>query len=139
MPRHWILKTEPSEYAFSDLVRDGRTRWSGVSNAVALKHLRSMQRGDHALVYHTGNEKSIVGLARVASAPYPDPSLDDPRLVVVDVEAGEPLPRPVPLAEIKADPAFRDLGLVREPRLSVVPAEPDQWKRLLRMAGVEGG
>jgi predicted RNA-binding protein with PUA-like domain len=139
MPRHWILKTEPSEYAFSDLVRDGRTRWSGVSNAVALKHLRSMQRGDHALVYHTGNEKSIVGLARVASAPYPDPSLDDPRLVVVDVEAGEPLPRPVPLAEIKADPAFRDLGLVRVPRLSVVPAEPDQWKRLLRMAGVEGG
>ena len=135
MARHWVLKTEPSTYGFPDLVRERRTRWEGVSNAVALKHLRSMLEGDDALIYHTGNEKSLVGLARIASAPYPDPAQKDERLVVVDVEAGKPLPRPVSLAEIKADPAFRDLGLVRLSRLSVVPVEPDQWKRLLAMAG----
>jgi predicted RNA-binding protein with PUA-like domain len=136
MARHWILKTEPSTYGFPDLVRDRRTRWEGVSNAVALKHLRSMLEGDDALIYHTGNEKSLIGLARVASAPYPDPAQKDERLVVVDVEAGKALPRPVSLAEIKADPAFKDFGLVRLPRLSVVPVEPDQWKRLLAMAGL---
>jgi predicted RNA-binding protein with PUA-like domain len=132
--RHWVLKTEPSEYGFPDLVRDRRTRWEGVSNPVALKHLRSMLEGDDALIYHTGNEKAAVGLARVASAPYPDPK--DPKLVVVDVEPVKPLPRAVPLAEIKAEPAFAELGLVRVPRLSVVPVEPAQWKRLLAMAGV---
>jgi len=136
MARQWILKTEPSAYGFPDLVRERRTRWEGVSNAVALKHLRSMLEGDDALIYHTGNEKSLVGLARIASAPYPDPGRKDERLVVVDVEAGKALPRPVSLAEIKADPAFKDLGLVRLPRLSVVPVEPDQWKRLLAMAGL---
>ena len=133
MARHWVLKTEPSEYGFLDLVRERRTRWSGVSNPVALKHLRSMLEGDHALIYHTGNEKSLVGLARIVSAPYQDPG--DPKVVVVNVEAGKPLPRAVPLAEIKADPAFADLGLVRVPRLSVVPVEPPQWQRLLTMAG----
>jgi predicted RNA-binding protein with PUA-like domain len=136
MARHWVLKTEPSTYGFPDLVRDRRTRWDGVSNAVALKHLRSMLEGDDVLIYHTGNEKSLVGLARIASAPYPDPAQKDERLVVVDVEAGKALPRPVPLAEIKADPAFKDLGLVRLSRLSVVPVEPDQWKRLLAMGGL---
>jgi predicted RNA-binding protein with PUA-like domain len=136
MARHWILKTEPSAYGFTDLVRDRRTRWEGVSNAVALKHLRSMLEGDDALIYHTGNEKSLIGLARIVSAPYPDPSQNDERLVVVDIEAGKPLPRQVSLAEIQADPAFKDLGLVRLSRLSVVPVEPDQWKRLLAMAGV---
>jgi predicted RNA-binding protein with PUA-like domain len=136
MARHWVLKTEPSEYAFADLVRERRTRWEGVSNPVALKHLRSMLEGDDALIYHTGNEKALIGLARIASGPYPDPSAKDPRLVVVDVEAGQRLPRPVTLAEVKADPAFADLGLVRQGRLSVVPVEPAQWKRLLGMAGV---
>ena len=136
MAHHWVLKTEPSTYGFPDLVRERRTRWEGVSNPVALKHLRSMLEGDDALIYHTGNEKSLVGLARIASAPYPDPARKDERLVVVDVEAGKALPRPVSLAEIKADPAFKDLGLVRLSRLSVVPVEPDQWKRLLAMAGL---
>jgi predicted RNA-binding protein with PUA-like domain len=136
MARHWVLKTEPSAYGFPDLVRDRRTRWEGVSNPVALKHLRSMLEGDDALIYHTGNEKSLVGLARIASAPYPDPARKDESLVVVDIEVGKRLPRPVSLAEIKAEPAFKDLGLVRQPRLSVVPVEPDQWKRLLAMAGL---
>ena len=134
MARNWVLKAEPSEYGFSDLVRDRRTRWEGVSNPVALKHLRSMLEGDDALIYHTGNEKALIGLARVASAPYPDPK--NPKLVVVDIEPVKPLPRAVPLAEIKAEPAFAELGLVRVPRLSVVPVEPPQWKRLLAMAGM---
>ena len=136
MARHWILKTEPSAYGFHDLVRDRRTRWEGVSNAVALKHLRSMLEGDDALIYHTGNEKALIGLARIASAPYPDPARQDERLVVVDIEAGKALPRQVSLAEVKADPAFKDFGLVRLSRLSVIPVEPDQWARLLKMAGV---
>ena len=134
MPRHWVLKTEPSDYGFPDLVRDRRTRWEGVSNPVALKHLRSMLEGDDALIYHTGNEKALIGVARVASAPYADPA--NPKLVVVDVEPVRPLPRAVTLAEIKAEPAFAKRGLVRVPRLSVVPVEPAQWKRLLAMAGV---
>jgi predicted RNA-binding protein with PUA-like domain len=134
MPRHWVLKTEPSEYGFPDLVRDRRTRWEGVSNPVALKHLRSMLEGDDALIYHTGKEKALIGVARVASAPYADPA--NPKLAVVDVEPVRPLPRAVTLAEIKAEPAFAELALVRVPRLSVVPVEPAQWKRLLAMAGV---
>jgi predicted RNA-binding protein with PUA-like domain len=133
MSRHWVLKTEPSEYGFPDLVRERRTRWEGVRNPVALKHLRSMLEGDDALIYHIGNEKALVGLARVVSAPYPDPK--DPELVVVDIAPVKPLPRAVPLAEIKAEPSFADLGLVRVPRLSVVPVEPAQWKRMLAMAG----
>ncbi len=129
-----MLKTEPSEYGYPDLVRDRRTRWEGVSNPVALKHLRAMREGDDALIYHTGKEKALVGLARVVGAPYPDPG--NPKLVVVDVAPVEPLPRAVTLAEIKAEPAFADLGLVRVPRLSVVPVEPAQWRRMLAMAGL---
>jgi predicted RNA-binding protein with PUA-like domain len=135
MPSYWILKTEPSTYSFADLRRDGRTRWDGIANAVALKHLRSMRQGDRVLVYHTGDEKRMVGLATVASEPYPDPAGDEGS-TVVDLEAGEPLAEPVTLAQVKADPAFTDLALVRQSRLSVVPVPEAQWKRLLGMAGV---
>ena len=135
MPAYWILKTEPSTYAFADLRREGRARWDGIANAVALKHLRSMRRGDRALVYHTGEEKRLVGLATVASDPYPDPAGTDERAAVVDLEPGEPLARPVTLAEVKADPAFAELGLVRVPRLSVVPVPAPLWARLLEMGG----
>jgi predicted RNA-binding protein with PUA-like domain len=95
-----------------------------------------MAKGDSALIYHSGDEKALVGLARIASDPYADPKSDDPRLAVVDIEAGEPLARPVPLSAIKADPAFADLGLVRMSRLSVIPVPAAQWKRLLGMGGV---
>ena len=135
MPQHWILKTEPSDYSFADLERDRRTRWSGVSNPVALKHLRAMAPGDDVMIYHTGDEKRIVGLARVAGAPYPDPDAGDERRTAVDVAAGEPLPRPVTLAVIKADPAFADLALVRQGRLSVVPVPAPLWTRLLQLGG----
>ena len=136
MPGHWILKTEPSAYSFSRLQGEGRAVWDGVTNPLALRHLRDMAVGDDVLIYHTGDEKAVVGLARVVRAAYPDPKAGDPRLVVVDLEAGRPLPKPVPLAAVKADPAFADLALVRMGRLSVVPVPAAQWTRLLALGGV---
>jgi predicted RNA-binding protein with PUA-like domain len=138
MPNYWILKTEPSEFSFARLESEGRAVWDGITNALALKHLRSMSAGDDVLIYHTGDEKALVGLGRIARGPYPDPKRTDPKLVVVDVTPGRPLPRAVPLAEIKADPAFAELGLVRMSRLSVVPVPPASWHRLLKLAGVKG-
>ena len=134
MPAYWILKTEPTTYSFERLTKDRRTVWDGVRNPLALKHLGEMAVGDQVLVYHTGDEKAAVGLARVVRAAYPDPKAKDPKLVVVELEAGHPLPKPVTLAAVKADPAFADLALVRMGRLSVVPVKPEQWKRLLAMA-----
>jgi predicted RNA-binding protein with PUA-like domain len=132
---YWILKTDPDTYALADLARERRTRWDGVANPVAVRHLRSMRAGDHAFIYHTGDEKAIVGLARIVSDGYDDPK--DPRLAVVDVQFEREVGTPVTLATIKADPAFKDLGLVRQGRLSVVPATPPQWERLAALsAGV---
>jgi predicted RNA-binding protein with PUA-like domain len=133
VPAYWILKTEPSAYSFDRLLKDGKTVWDGVTNPVALRHLREMSAGDPVMIYHTGDEKSVVGLARIVRAAYPDPQ--DPKLVVVDLEADRPVAKPVTLAAVKADPAFADLALVRMGRLSVVPVKPEQWKRLLGMAG----
>ena len=132
---YWILKTEPSTYSFDDLQRAKTAVWDGVKNPVALKHLRAMQRGDEVLVYHTGDEKAVIGRARVTKTAYPDPKKKDPKLVVVDLAAGARLPAAVTLAAIRADPAFRDLPLVRMPRLSVQPVSETQWKRLLKMGG----
>jgi len=133
---YWILKTEPSTYSFADLVKQKAAVWDGVKNPLALKHLRTMQPGDEVLIYHTGDEKAAVGLARVTKAAYPDPKKNDPRLVVVDLKAGAKLASPVTLATIKADPVFKDLALVRMGRLSVVPATTAQWQRLLRLGGM---
>jgi len=135
VPNYWIVKTEPSTYSFDQLERDGTTVWDGVRNNLALKHLREMKRGDRVLVYHSGEEKAVVGLAEVAAEAYPDPKQKDPKLVVVDLKAAGRLPRPVPLAEIKQEPAFADLALVRIGRLSVAPASAEQFKRLLKMGG----
>jgi predicted RNA-binding protein with PUA-like domain len=136
MAAYWIVKTDTDTYSFDDLRREGRTVWDGVSNAVALKHLRSMSPGDRVLVYHSGEEKAVVGLARVVSEPYQDPKRGDPKLTVVDLQADRPLERPVTLAAIKADPSFKDLPLVRVSRLSVGPVPAPQWKRLLAMGGI---
>jgi predicted RNA-binding protein with PUA-like domain len=131
----WILKTEPSEYSFDRLASERRAVWDGVTNPLALRHLREMAVGDPVLIYHTGDEKAAVGLARVVRAAYPDPKGDDPKHVVVDVEYVRPLKHPVTLKAVKADPAFADFALVRMGRLSVVPVTAAQWKRLLEMAG----
>jgi len=132
--RYWILKTEPSTYSFADLTREGTAVWDGVKNPVALKHLREMEPGDDVLIYHTGGEKAAVGLARVTKGAYPDPKKNDAKLVVVQLKALAALPHPVTLAQIKADPAFKELALVRQGRLSVVPATAGQWNRLLRLS-----
>ena len=133
---YWILKTDADTYPFDQLERERRAVWDGVTNALALKHIRSMAPGDAALIYHSNVGKDLVGLARITSAPYPDPKGQDPKLVVVDLEADRRLPKPVSLATIKADPAFSDLGLVRMSRLSVIPVPPEQWRKLLSMGGV---
>ena len=109
--------------------------WDGVTNALALRHIRSMSRGDSALIYHAGQGKELVGLAKITSDPYPDPKHGDPKLVVVDVTPERRLPRRVSLAEIKADPRFADLALVRMSRLSVIPVPAEQWSQLLAMGG----
>ncbi len=134
MANYWIVKTEPSAYSFDDLLRERRTVWDGVKNNLALKHLRAMRPGDEVLIYHSGKDKAAVGLAAVASAPYPDPKAEDEKLVVVDLTAGRRLPRPVDLKTIKADPAFKDLALVRMPRLSVMPVPAPTWRRLLALS-----
>ena len=135
MPNYWILKTEPSTYSFDQLEREKKATWDGVKNPVALKHLASMRPGDQVMIYHTGNEKSVVGLAEIVSQPYADPKAKDARLVVVDLKPVRRIATPVALSAIKAEPAFADLGLVRIGRLSVVPATEAQWKRLLAMGG----
>ena len=133
---HWILKTDADVYPFDQLERERKTVWDGVSNAVALKHIRSMAPGDPLLIYHSGEGKELVGLARVTSPPYQDPKRNDPKLVVVDIEVGRRLPKTVSLAAVKADPFFADLGLVRMSRLSVSPVPEAQWRKLLAMGGV---
>jgi predicted RNA-binding protein with PUA-like domain len=129
---HWLLKTEPSTYSFADLQRDGTTRWDGITNPVALRHLAAASAGDAAIIYHTGDEKAAVGLALLAGAPYADPK--NAKLKVVDLKAGQPLGRPVTLAELKADPLFQDSPLARQGRLSFVPLTDAQYRRILQLA-----
>ena len=136
MARYWILKTDADAYPFDRLEREGRTTWDGVTKSLALKHIGSMAPGDRVLIYHSNVGKELVGLTRVATAPYPDPEAGDSRRLVVDVEVERRLPHPVPLSAVKADPALAELGLVRMPRLSVVPVRPEQWRRLLTLTGV---
>jgi predicted RNA-binding protein with PUA-like domain len=132
---NWILKTEPSTYSYADLERDGHAVWDGVKNPVALRNLRSMAVGDQLLIYHTGDEKSVIGFAQVTRAAYPDPKKKDTKLVVIELQPGKRLPRPVPLAAIRAEKSLAGLALVRAPRLSVVPADDAQWKKLLSLGG----
>ena len=117
----WLVKTEPAEYGYDDLAKAKSARWDGVSNPVALRNLSAMKVGDRVFVYHTGGEKAVVGVAEVARAAYPDPAGANPKRVVVDLRAVEPLARPVTLAEMKARSEFADSPLVRQGRLSVVP------------------
>jgi predicted RNA-binding protein with PUA-like domain len=132
---HWIFKTEPSEYSYADLVRDKRCVWEGVANATALIHLRTVSKGDPVLVYHTGSEKACVALAEVVRGPYPDPKLDDPRRVVVDLKPVRALAHPVPLATFRTDALLKDTDLVRIARLSVIPLSAAQFARVQKLAG----
>ena len=130
----FLVKTEPTEYSFEDLVRDHHTTWDGISNALALIHLRTMRRGDTVAVYHSGRDKAVVGLAEVASDPYPDPKLGDPKRVVVDLVPRRRLVAPVSLQEFRGDEVLRTSELVRISRLSVMPLTDAQLRRMLAIA-----
>jgi len=135
MPNYWLLKTEPTTYSYDRLVQEGRAVWDGVRNNLALSHIRNMKQGDRALIYHSGAEKAVIGLAKVASPPYADPNQNDPKLTVVDLVPDGRLANPVTLSQIKADGGFGELPLVRMPRLSVMPLPAEAWKKLLAMGG----
>jgi predicted RNA-binding protein with PUA-like domain len=132
---NWLFKEEPTSYSFDALVKDKRAVWSGVKNPLAQKHLHAVRRGDRVWYYHTGNEKAVVGSARALGDAYPDPQDETGKHAVVDIAPVKKLPRPVTLAEIKADPAFKTFPLVRISRLSVMPVTDDEWARIERMAG----
>ena len=131
---NWLFKEEPANYSFDALVKDKKTVWSGVKNPLAQKHLRSVKNGDAIFYYHTGDERSVVGIARAMGDAYADPNDKTGKASVVDVAPVKKLPRPVTLAEIKADPAFKDFALVRISRLSVMPVSADQWRRIEKLA-----
>jgi predicted RNA-binding protein with PUA-like domain len=131
--RYWLLKTEPGEYAWDDLAREGTTAWTGVTNAQALGNLKAMSRGDRAVIYHSG-EKRAVGVAEIVRPAYPVPDAGD--AVCVDVRAVGPLPAPVPLEAMKTEPAFEGSVLLRQGRLSVVPLSPAEWRDLEGLAEV---
>ena len=135
----WLLKSDPEAYSFADLERDGQTCWDGISNNLALKHLRTVRRGDQALIYHSGTERAVVGAASVTSDAYPDPKQGDKRQVVIDLKAGRRLPKPVTLDEMRQNVALKDFDLVRLPRLSVVPVSDEHWKILMNLAGAPAG
>jgi predicted RNA-binding protein with PUA-like domain len=138
----YLLKTEPGEYSFQDLMREKKCTWSGVSNNAALGHLRTMKKGDEAFIYHTGDEKAIVGLAVVASTPYEDGARrgkndkGEPKFAVVDLKPVRAAKRAVTLAKIKGDKRFAAFALVKQSRLSVMPVAPELDRALREMAGL---
>ena len=132
---YWLIKTEPDSWSWAQQVAAGATPWDGVANAQALNNMRAMSVGDRAFFYHTGKERQIVGIVEITRTFYPDPS--DPASGLVDVKAIAPLPRPVTLAAIKAEPQLAGLALVRQPRLSVLPVDDASWARICEMGGVD--
>jgi predicted RNA-binding protein with PUA-like domain len=128
----WLMKSEPESYSWSDLVRDGGTEWDGVRNNAARLHLKAMKKGDEAFLYHSMSDKAVVGIMRVTREAQPDAK--DPNWVSVRVEPVRPLPRPVTLAEIKAEPRLAAMELIRQSRLSVAPVRDEEWKLVMGLA-----
>lgn len=137
--RHWLVKQEPTDYSWARFGQDGATAWTGVRNYAARIHLRGMQVGDGVLYYHTGEERQIVGLAKVKRAAYPDPTAEEGDWVAVDLIPVKALRVPVTLASLKAEPVFKDLALLRQPRLSVMPVTASQFERVLVLGGIPPG
>jgi predicted RNA-binding protein with PUA-like domain len=133
--QYWLLKTEPGTYSWDDLVRDRRTAWTGVRNFQARNTLRAMRVGDLAFVYHSGEQKALLGIAKIVAAAYPDATARDGDWSAVDVAAVRPLVRPVTLTDCKASAELRDMVLVRNSRLSVQPVTPAEWRECLRLSG----
>lgn len=141
--RYWLVKSEPDAFSWDEQVANGVEPWTGVRNAQAALHLRAMRLGDRAFFYHSNIGKEIVGVVEVAREAYPDPTEavpegKAPRWVCVDMRAVGPMPSPVTLAAIKAEPDFAEIGLIRQSRLSVMPISGEHWSRLCRMGGWPG-
>ncbi len=134
---HWLAKSEPFKYSWDDLVKDGSTYWDGVRNAQARNNLAAMKKGDLVLYYHSNEGKEVVGVARVTREAYPDPTTDDERWVVVDLVPHTAFPKPVTLADIKADPKLEGIALVKQSRLSVMPIAKPAFDRILEKAGAK--
>jgi predicted RNA-binding protein with PUA-like domain len=134
--KRWLMKSEPDVYSFDDLLSEGETVWSGVRNNAAALHLKACGEGDLALFYHSNIGKQAVGLCRISKAAYPDPTDETGRWVAVSVQPLQRLPRPVTLAQMKAEPALADFQLIRQSRLSVVPVREAEWALILAMAGL---
>lgn len=134
---HWLMKSEPGCWSFSDHMAKGVERWDGVRNHQAAGNLKAMRTGDRAFFYHSVDEKRIVGVVEVVREAYPDPTDPSGRFVCVDVKAVAPLPRPVTLAEIKADPRLAHLALLKQSRLSVVPIDAAAWAILCDLGGLD--
>ena len=136
----WLMKSEPDVFSWDDLVAKGDAgeAWDGVRNYQARNHMRAMAVGDRVFFYHSRQSPAVVGICEVIAEAHPDPTTDDARWECVDVRALEPLPRPVPLSEIRAEPRLSDMVLVRNARLSVQPVRPEEWDLICAMAGHEG-
>ena len=132
---HWLVKQEPTKYAFADLVRDKRTMWEGVRNFQARNNLAAMKAGDQVLFYRSVEDPAAVGVCEVVKEAYPDPTADDPRWVAVDLAAVRALGSPVTLGAIKADPALRDIPLLKQSRLSVMPLSRAAFERIVKLGG----
>lgn len=132
---HWLVKSEPSTYAYADLERDGRTVWDGVRNNAAALHLKAMKQGDEVAFYHSQEGLAVVGVARVVRTAFLDPSDPAGRFVAVELAPVRALRRPVPLSEMKAEPALAQMAMLRQGRLSVSPVTDAEWKTILKLAG----
>ena len=133
--QYWLVKSEPTAYAWADLVRDGRTAWTGVRNYAARLHLKAMRVGDEVLFYHSVEAKSVVGLARVSKTAFPDPTADEEGWVAVELVPVKALAQPVNLAQIKADALLQEIALIRQSRLSVMPLKPAEFTRIKKLGG----
>ena len=134
MKNFWLVKQEPSDYPWDDFVKDGGTSWTGVRNFAARNNLRRMSKGDQVLFYHSGEDKAVVGIAKVNRTAYKDPTAKGEDWSAVDLAPVKKLPRPVTLAEIKATPQLKDIALVRQSRLSVMPLSEKDFDRIVKMA-----
>jgi len=134
---YWLVKSEPNTWSWDDHVKAGVTQWDGVRNYQARNHMKAMQLGDLVLMYHSGKERSVVGLLQVVKEYYPDPTDPTDRFGMVDLKALQPVNQPVTLAQIKAQPALADIALVRHSRLSVMPLDTKPWNLICKMAGIE--
>ena len=136
MKNFWLVKQEPSDYSWTDFVADGSTSWTGVRNFAARNNLRRMAKGDRVLFYHSGEDKGVVGIAKVARTAYRDATAKEGDWNAVDLVPLKPLRRPVTLREIKAKPALKNIALVRQSRLSVMPLSAQAFRLILKMGGL---